>query len=508
MNSVACLLERAAARLPANIALEDAQGTLTYGELRERARALAAALGRLGLGTGRPAAVFLPKGNPCVVSFYAALYCGAPYAPLDYGAPAERIRRTLENLRPAVLITDEAGREKLAELAELTDCAVVDYGSPEPAAEDESAARAALDAAVDTDPAYIMYTSGSTGTPKGVAIPHRGVLDYAAWLVELFKLDERTVMGLQSGFHFDNSVFDLYASALVGAKVLIIPEALFMYPVKLMEFVRDKRVTCVFWVPTVMISVANSGALAGLELPDLRTVVFAGEVMPNKQLNIWRRALPDRVYANLYGPTEITVDCTYYIVDRPFRDEEPLPIGYARPNMRVLILREDGTQAAAGETGELCVIGSQLALGYWNNPGETARAFAPNPLTLSWPEPMYRTGDLAYQEADGLIRYVGRKDSQIKLRGNRIEMGDIENAARTLPGITNACAVFDAENERIVLFAETAQPLTLRKFNLALGALLPRYMLPGRLICMERLPLNANRKIDRVALKASLAEEE
>lgn len=505
MNSVACLLERAAARWPANIALEDAQGTLTYGELRERARTLAAALGRLGLGPDRPAAVFLPKGNACVVSFYAALYCGAPYAPMDYGAPAERIRRTLENLRPAVLITDAAGREKLAD---LPDCAIVDYGELETANRDDHAVEAALDGAVDSDPAYIMYTSGSTGTPKGVAIPHRGVLDYAAWLADLFKLDEHTVMGLQSGFHFDNSVFDLYASALVGAKVLIIPEVLFMYPVKLMEFVREKRVTCVFWVPTVMSGVAGSGVLEELDLPDLRTVVFAGEVMPNKQLNVWRRALPDRVYANLYGPTEITVDCTYYIVGRPFRDDEPLPIGYARPNMRVLILREDGTEAADGETGELCVIGSQLALGYWNNPEETARAFAPNPLTGPWPEPMYRTGDLAYKEADGLIWYVGRKDSQIKLRGNRIEMGDIENAARVIPGLTNACAVFDAANERIVLFAETAQPLTLRKFNLALGKLLPKYMLPGKLVCMERLPLNANRKIDRAALKASLAEED
>ena len=507
MNSVTCLLERAAARWPANIALEDTQGTLTYGELRERARRAAAALGRLGLGPGRPAAVFLPKGNACVVSFYAALYCGAPYAPMDYAAPADALRRTLENLRPAVLITDAAGREKLAELAELADCAVVDYVSLESADGDESAVEAALSAAVDADPAYIMYTSGSTGTPKGVAVPHRGVLDYAAWLVDLFRLDENTVMGLQSGFHFDNSVFDLYASALVGAKVLIIPEVLFMYPVKLMEFVREKRVSCIFWVPTVMSSVANCGVLNELELPDLKTVVFAGEVMPNKPLNIWRRALPDCVYANLYGPTEVTVDCTCYVVDRPFRDDEPLPIGYARPNMRVLILREDGTEAAAGETGELCVIGSQLALGYWNNPEETARAFAPNPLTVSWSEPMYRTGDLAYKEADGLIQYVGRKDSQIKLRGIRIELGDIENAARTLPDLTNACAVFDAANKKIVLFVETMQPLTLRKFNLALGGLLPKYMLPGKLICMEHLPLNANRKIDRAALKASLAEE-
>ena len=504
MNSVACLLERAAARWPENIALEDAQGTLTYGELRARALAAAAALRGFGLGPGRPAAVLLPRSGACVVCFYAALYCGAPYAPLDYGAPAERVRRTLESLRPAVVITDAAGREKLSD---FTGCAVVDHTAlPETAAGDFCPSAAALDAVVDSDPAYIMYTSGSTGTPKGVAIPHRNIIDYAHWAADTFHITGETVFGLQSGFHFDNSVFDLYSSALTGAKVLIIPEALFMYPVKLMEFVREKRVTCILWVPTVMISVANSGALDGLELPDLQTVTFAGEVMPSKQLNVWRRALPGRVYANLYGPTETDV-CTCYVVDRDFADQEALPIGYARANMRVVILKEDGSEAAPGEQGELCVVGSGVALGYWNNPEETARAFAPNPLTGPWPEPMYRTGDLAYKDAGGLIWYVGRRDSQIKLRGNRIELGDVENAARAVPGVARACAVFDAASERIVLFAETSEPLTLRKFNLALGELLPKYMLPGKLVCMERLPLNANRKIDRAALKASLAEE-
>ena len=172
--------------------------------------------------------------------------------------------------------------------------------------------------------------------------------------------------------------------------------------------------------------------------------------------------------------------------------------------MRVLILRDDDTEAAVGETGELCVVGSQLALGYWNNPEETARHFVTNPLNRAFPEPMYRTGDLAYREADGLIQYVGRKDSQIKLRGNRIEMGDIETAARCVPGVANACAVFDAENERIVLFVETSEALTLRRLNVELGKYIPKYMLPGKLVCMEALPLNANRKIDRVALKAML----
>ena len=503
MNSIVCLLERTAARLPAHIALEDSDGAMTYAALRTAARVAATALLGHGVRKGGPVAVYLPKSCASVVSFYAALYCGAPYAPLDYTAPANRTEKTLQNLRPSCIVTNEEGRGKLQSL-DLPDSLLLDYDALTAGTEDADALFRTVDATVDTDPAYIMYTSGSTGTPKGVVIPHRGVLDYAAFIAESYGITRDTVIGLQSGFHFDNSVFDLYAAVLTGAKVLIIPEILFMYPVKLMEYVAEQKVSCVFWVPTVMCSVANSGALDTVALPDLKTVVFAGEVMPNKPLNIWRKALPHCLYSNLYGPTEITVDCTIYNVDREFADSDPLPIGYSRPNMRVLILRDDDTEAAVGETGELCVIGSQLALGYWNNPEETAKHFVANPLNRAYEEPMYRTGDLAYKEADGLIQYVGRKDSQIKLRGNRIEMGDIETAARCIPGLSNACAVFDPDNERIVLFAETRDPWTLRRLNVELAKYLPKYMLPGKLVCLEALPLNANRKIDRVALKAQL----
>ncbi len=502
MNSVACMLEAAAKQFPEHIALEDSQGEMTYKTLHSLSRKAATSFLKKGLKR-EPIAVYLPKSNACVVTFYGALYSGVPYAPLDFTAPAERIRRTLENLRPPFLVTDEEGRNKLSELG-LHDCEIIDYVNLIEVEQDDFIVNNAVTSTIDTDPAYIMYTSGSTGVPKGVVISHRGVLDYAAWIAETYSITEQTVMGLQSGFHFDNSVFDLYASVLTGAKVLIIPEILFMYPIKLMEFVKEKGVTCVFWVPTVMNSVANCGVLETIGLPKLKTVVFAGEVMPNKQLNIWRKALPQCVYSNLYGPTEITVDCTCYMVDREFADSEPLPIGYERQNMRVLILRDDGTEAEIGETGELCVIGSQLALGYWNAPDETARAFTANPLNKAFYEELYHTGDLAYKEADGLIQYVGRKDSQIKLRGNRIEMGDIENAARTISGLTNACAVFDTPNEQIVLFAETKENLNKRMVNLELGKQIPKYMLPGKVICMEEFPLNANRKIDRAALKATL----
>ena len=498
MYNVAQLLERAASCFPDRPALEDDGGCVSYAQLREQSRRTAAALLEMKPDRRRPVAVFLPRSCAAVTVFYAALYCGLPYAPLDYDAPDGRLRATLENLRPGCIVTDRKGAAALPEAG----CPVLLFEDLN--GTDSEAVDRAAEAVTDQDPAYIMYTSGSTGAPKGVVIPHRGVLDYADWIADTFSFDEQTVTGLQSGFHFDNSVFDLYASAVTGGKVVIIPEILFRYPNKLLAYLAEKAVTCIFWVPTVMISAANCGALDEASLPALKTVVFAGEVMPNKQLNVWRKALPGRVFANLYGPTEVTVDCTCYIVDRDFDDTDPLPIGYERPNMRVVVLREDGTEAGPGETGELCVTGSQLALGYWNNPAETERAFTDNPLNQAFPERMYHTGDLVSRDADGLLWFLGRRDSQIKLRGNRIELGDVENAARGVPGVENAAALFDPEQERIVLFVETAREMMLRRFNMELGRYLPRYMLPGRLVCMEALPLNANRKIDRALLRTML----
>ena len=503
LNSAARFLAPTAARFPDRTAVEDEWGSLTWKELEGAVERAASALLDLGAAAARPVLVYLPKSRESVVSFLAALYAGSPYAPVDYAIPPERLQRTLENLRPSVVITDPQGLEQLKrlDLGQARAALYADLAAAEP---DHDRVMAALDQVIDTDPCYIMYTSGSTGVPKGVAVPHRGVLEYARAVADTFGLTEDSVMGLQSGFHFDNSVFDIYGCLMTGAKLVIIPEILFMYPPKLMDLVGEKGVTCIFWVPTVMISVANSGALEGRTLPDLKTVVFAGEVMPNRQLNVWRRALPNCVYANLYGPTEITVDCTCYIVDRDFDDADPLPIGRPWRGARVLLLREDNTPAAPGEEGEICVLGSGVALGYWNAPEQTAKAFVPNPLNPAYPEIMYRTGDLGKWDADGNILFCGRRDHQFKLRGNRIELGDIETAAATLEGVDKVCALFDEANQEIVLAVESSAPLQLRKVNLALGKLIPKYMLPRRLEVMEALPLTPNRKIDRVALDRAL----
>ena len=370
--------------------------------------------------------------------------------------------------------------------------------------EDAAAVDAALASVTDSEPVYVMYTSGSTGEPKGVTIPHRGVLLFARWAEETFGWTPETVIANQAPLYFDVSVMDVYGAMRCGGKLILTPEVLFRFPVKLPEFLRENGVTSIYWVPTVMINIANSGVLETVELPELRSVAFAGEVMPNLQLNVWRRALPGRIFANLYGPTETDV-CTAYVVDREFADSEPLPIGRPLPNMRVLLLGEDGRPVPPGETGEICVAGSGVNIGYWNQPELTERAFYVNPEGLPYAPRYYRTGDLGWYNERGELMFAGRRDGQIKLRGNRIELGEIENAARMVEGTENVCALFDAAKQEIVLFVETKGTLPPRQYNRELRKYIPAYMLPQRMVTMEKLPHNANDKIDRTALKKLLA---
>lgn len=503
MNSAVCLLEQAAEKFGDKTAFEDNDNKISFKELRAKSRALASGiLSRVKTGREYPIIIHLPKSVNSIVAFMGVLYTGSPYAPVENKIAPVRMETITANLKPSLVITDAEGKESLSKLNLNAEIILFDdlLGETNDAAVD-----AALYKVCDLDGAYIMHTSGSTGVPKGVTISNRGVIDYASWIEATFHITENDIIGLNSPFHFDNSIFDVYTTLYTGAKTLIIPEILFMYPDKLMEYVAEQEVTVIFWVPTVMISVANSGALDGVELPKLKNILFAGEVMPCKQLNVWRKKLPDSTYTNLYGPTETNV-CTYYIVDREFADNDSLPIGKACENMRVVILNEENKKCKVGEQGELCISTSGRSLEYWNAPDISSKVFVQNPLNTKYHDKIYRTGDLVYEAEDGNIMFMGRRDNQIKLRGNRIELGDLESAATQLDGVKSCCALFDKDKQEIVLFIETDTDIAPRKFRMALRDFVPGYMVPAKVITMEQFPHTSSGKIDRVGLRKEYIE--
>lgn len=510
LNSAVRLLDKAAEKYNDKTAIADEWGEISFAELQKQGKSVGTAIINADAEgyMPSPVMVYLKKSISCIVCFMGAMYSANPYVPTAYDMPANRIQKIVDSLQGrGHIITDANGLETLKTMDIPETISIHVYEEIIKTEADNVLVEKTLSSAIDTDPIYIMFTSGSTGAPKGVTVPHRGVIDYAMWVAKTFGIDKTSVLGNQAPFYFDNSIFDIYSCLLTGAKMVIIPETLFMFPVKLPEFVRDNDITTIFWVPTVMINVANSGVLSEIELPKLENVVFCGEVMPNTQLNIWRKAQPHCTYANLYGPTEISDVCTYYIADRPFKDSDPLPIGRACENMRIIILNEQNEIAKTNEQGEICVIGTGVSLGYWNNPEITQKAFMQNPVNPYYEERIYRTGDLAFIDDEGLIIYLGRKDNQVKVKGNRIELGEIENAAMCVDGVKGACAVFDEDKQQIVLFVESQTDFKLRKMNLELKKYIPNYMLPSGLIVMDKFPHTANDKIDRVTLKNSLKTE-
>ena len=495
-------LDETAARFPDKTAYADENKEITFSELRAQARAIASELTQRGLFK-KPVAIFLEKGVDVLVSFMGAAYSCNFYSPIDVDMPGSRVNKILEVLEPAVVITTGTLREVFSaydykgEFLLLEEVLVSDV--------QDDALEAARGKGIDTDLLYVLFTSGSTGVPKGVTINHRAVIDYIDWVTETFDITEKDSLGNQAPFYFDNSILDIYSTLKTGATTYIIPKTLFAQPVLLLEYLKEKKINTIFWVPSALIVVAKLKAFKNVDLSDtLRRVLFCGEVMPNKQLNVWRRFLPDVQYANLYGPTEITDACTYYIVDREFSDEEPLPIGFPMPNTDILVLNEENEPVTGEEPGELCVRGTSLSKGYYKNPEKTKEAFVQNPLNQAVPELIYRTGDVVKYNERGEIIYLSRKDFQIKHMGHRIELGEIETAVSSLPEISLNCCLYDEKRQKIVLFIE--EELEKAYINEKISHLLPEYMLPNKVVRVEKMPINANGKIDRVKLKEYIAK--
>jgi non-ribosomal peptide synthetase component F len=337
-----------------------------------------------------------------------------------------------------------------------------------------------------------------------VALNHRCTIDFVDWAFERLGLDGSEVMGSLAPIYFDAYTLEFCMCIAKGATWVVVPEQSATFPVKLVDFLVKNPINFIFWVPTIMVNIANQDLLAKASLEKIKKVFFIGEVFPTKHLNYWRRHLPGAMFVNLYGPIEITVACTYFIVDREMSDEDKLPVGYPCRNTEILILNEANQLVKDEEQGEICVRGSSLALGYYNNADRTARGFVQNPLNPHFPELIYRTGDLGHWNSRGEIMFLGRRDFQIKHLGYRIELGEIEHAVLQVESVKNCCCVYNQAKREITLFFEAEKQLSPALIREKLAASLPKYMLPTVFNQMDTLPRNPNGKIDRAKLVASV----
>jgi len=490
-------IKKTAKLFPDKVAVKDANGEITFSQLMVAGKVVATKLIELQISE-QPVAVYLPKSKEAIFSFLGINFSGNFYVPLDVKSPQSRVNSILQVLEPKVVITDMAHYDSLNAFCKKEIVVLDDFMLN--TVIDESSICQVLTSKIDTDPIYSIFTSGSTGTPKGVVISHRGVIDYIDWAIRTFKIDENVIIGNQAPFYFDNSTLDIYLMFATGATLILIPEDLYIFPGKLIDHLNEHKISFVFWVPFVLINLANLNIFASKKPEYLKDILFAGEVMPNKHLNYWRKHLPECRYANLYGPTEITVDCTWYGVEREFSDDEPLPIGFPCRNSDVLILTERNQVAEIEEQGELCVRGSSLALGYYNDWEKTQKAFVQNPLNKHYPELIYRTGDLVYTNKLHELIFVGRKDSQIKHNGYRIELGEIETAVLGTQLVDICSVVYDNRNKQIVLFYEAKSDISVGDFRKRMLEFVPKYMLPTKILRIDKMPLNSSGKIDRVTL--------
>ena len=485
-------------RYPDKVAIIEKENKITFKELGEKARSLAGEINSKVNCINRPIAIYLPKSIAAVYSDIACIYSGNIYMNLDVKTPVERIKNILELIQPVVIVTNNQYVRNIKDVIPDT-IEVIDLDSFN-WTNQENGISGRWRELIDTDPLCIINTSGSTGTPKGVVLNHRSFFDFIARTLENFHFTSEEIIGSLSPLVFDIYSFELGLLMVKGCSMVIIPDGLSAFPVMILKLMQEQKVSFIFWVPTIMVNIANMKLLEQICLPDLKTVWFAGEVFPTKQFNYWRNILSKVVFANLYGPIEITLDCTFYVVKRDIKDEEPIPIGFAYRNTDILILDEANNHITEpNREGELCVRGTSLAMGYYNNPEKTSMAFVQNPLNNSYPEIIYRTGDVVFINERGEIVFKGRKDSLIKHLGYRIELGEIEHVIiNTLKLVKNGCVVYNNARKEITLFYEADKELTPAEFRVAIGKELPKYMIPTVYCYLDELQRNVNGKIDRL----------
>ncbi len=495
-KSILTWLDRAEDLYQDKVAYRDGENTISFRDAAGISRAVGSCLTEyvqpqeaVAVLTGR--SVMTP---PC---FFGVVRAGCFYAPMDATMPDTRLNQILSVIKAEVMIVDRENLEKANGLSFSGKMLILEEIIDTPV--NEEALKKAVFNLTGKAPLYAIFTSGSTGVPKGVITSHESLMCYIDGLQEVISLNESDVLGNQSPLDYIAAIRDIYLPILTGAETVILPKNEFAQPKLLFETMNRYGVTVICW------------STAGIELParldgfleskpeHLRCVVFSGSVISSVCLKEWQENLPDTVFINQYGPTEATGSCTYYTIRDKVTEDTVLPIGVPYKHYQILLLNEENQTPEIGETGEICVAGPALALGYYGAPEITAKNFIQNPLNPNYPETIYRTGDLGKYDEDGILWFLGRMDRQIKHMGHRIELDEIEMTAQKIDGIKECCALYQKKKSLLYLFY--SGEATAKEISLYFRANMPAFMVPRKVINMDELPHLPNGKLDRKSLE-------
>lgn len=492
MKSVIEYLELSEKSFPDKTAVVDEHKKLTYSELADYSRRVG---GRLvgHIKKSEPVAVYMEKSAETLCAFFGIVYAGGCYSLLNTELPEGRIRSIIEVLSPNVIITSEELYPRALCMFQGKVILRIEELLMAPLPDSFYCRR------FDVDPLYINFTSGSTGVPKGIVVGNRSVLDFIDCFTDTFSICSDDIIANQAPFDFDVSVKDIYSALKVGATLVIVPRRMFTAPVELVEFLVEHNVTTMIWAVSALCLLSTFHAFDYKTPSTINKILFSGEVMPLKHLNTFRKHLPEAMFVNLYGPTEITCNCTYHILDKNVDYADGIPIGIPFENEDVFLLDESDKRIEAVDSiGEICVRGTALALGYYSAPEQNKKSFVQNPLNPRYPEIIYRTGDLGKFNEDGELVFCGRKDFQIKYLGHRIELEEIERAIAAIDGVERCCCIFDEKRSRLKGFY--MGEIDKEELNSVMKKTFPSFMIPGVIKKVDNMPLTKNGKIDRKAL--------
>lgn len=490
INSILHFLKQSASKYPNKVAIIEDNKTISYQSLNDRSQKMASGL---NIEINDAVGIFMEKGIDAISSFFASVYCGGFYAMLNPELPDTRIEQIVEVLNPKYIITNKDFEKRAQAL--FSDAVIYLVEDLVQNMIDENKLRKVQDAVIDRNPLYINFTSGSTGVPKGIVVSHSSVIDFIEYFTAIFNINSDDVIANQAPFDFDVSVKDIYSCFKVGATLLIIPRAYFSSPAKLIDYLADNQATCLVWAVSALCLISSFHGLDYRTPKTINKILFSGEVMPLKHLKKWQEHLPDATYTNLYGPTEITCNCTYYTLDKD-KEYTVLPIGKPFPNEDVFLLSDDNQKITAIDSiGMIVVRGTALALGYYNDESKNATSFIQNPLNSNYPERIYVTGDLGKYNEDYDLVFCGRRDNQIKYMGHRIELEEIEAMMAKIDGVERCFCIFDGEKERLkAYYVGSIDKAQLHKI---MKASLPIFMVPGYLRQIDQIFLTKNGKIDK-----------